>query len=145
MKRVNQLSTIQEFTNSLVNYLQTNSPKASGNLSKSFNGGYTIDGIEIGGLDYFKFIEQGVNGTEQSWGSTYSFSKKMIPISTIQSYADERGINVYALQKSIFKKGIKPKDIITSKLNNKLDDFGDDFLNSMWDDFKLDNPNETIK
>lgn len=144
MEKKNQLSTIKDFTNSLVDYLKANTPKASGNLVNSYNGLWDINGVQIEGMDYFKFIERGVNGTETSYGSPYSFSKKMIPISTIQSYAKSRGINVYALQRSIFKKGIRPKNI-TNNLNNKLDDFGDDFLNAMWKDFKLDNPDETIK
>jgi hypothetical protein len=134
-KKDNQLTTIGNFVNSLVSFLGDNTPKNTGALANSYKGEFTINGIEIYGLDYFKFIESGVNGTEQTWGSPYSFSNKMIPISTIQGYADARGINVYALQKSIFKKGIRPKDIITSSIDSKLDNFGDDLIEAIWDDF----------
>lgn len=135
MQNNNQLTTIDKFLNSLTDYLKDNTPKNTGSLANSYKGDSDINGVNIYGLDYFKFVEEGVNGVERSWGSPYSFSKKMIPISSIQGFADAKGINVYALQKSIFKKGLKPKDIITTNLDSKVDNFGDDLIESIWDDF----------
>jgi hypothetical protein len=135
MQKDNQLTTINKFLNSLVDYLKTNTPKSSGALANSYKGDADINGVEIYGLDYFKFVEEGVNGTERSFGSPYSFSNKMIPISAIQGFAAAKGINVYALQKSIFKKGLRPRDIITSNLDSKVDNFGDDLIKSIWEDF----------
>jgi hypothetical protein len=135
MQKDNQLTTINKFLNSLVDYLKTNTPKSSGALANSYKGDADINGVEIYGLDYFKFVEEGVNGTERSFGSPYSFSNKMIPISAIQGFAAAKGINVYALQRSIFKKGLRPRDIITSNLDSKVDNFGDDLIKSIWEDF----------
>lgn len=132
----NQLTTISNFTDKLVKYLKDAAPTNTGALSKSIDGQYTEKGLDISALDYFKFVENGVNGTEKSWGSPYSFTNKMIPISSIKGYADSRGINPYALQKSIFKSGIKPHNMITTKLNPMLDTFATDVAESIWDDFE---------
>jgi hypothetical protein len=135
MQKNNQLTTINKFLNSLIDYLKDNTPRNTGSLANSYRGDADINGVEIYGLNYFKFVEEGVNGTEKSWGSPYSFTNKMIPISAIKGFADAKGINPYALQKSIFKNGLRPRDIITSNLDGKVDNFGDDLIESIWDDF----------
>lgn len=126
----NQITTINKFLNSLVSYLKNNTPKDTGALSNSYKGNADITGIEIFGLNYFKFVEEGVNGTEVNWGSPYSFRNKIPPASSFSNYN-----NPYAVAKNVFKKGLKPKDIITSKLDSKVDEFGDDLIKSIWEDF----------
>lgn len=131
MQKENQLKTITQFLNNLTDYLKDNTPRNTGALANSYRGNADINGIEIYGLDYFKFVEEGVNGTEKSWGSPYSFNDKMPPASSFSSY----GENQYAIAKSVFKNGIKPRDIITSNLDSKVDKFGDDLIESIWEDF----------
>ena len=131
MQKDNQLTTINQFLNSLVTYLKDKTPRNTGALANSYRGDADINGIEIYGLDYFKFVEEGVNGTEKSWGSPYSFSNKMPPASSFASY----GNNQYAIARYVFKNGIKPKQIITPTLDKQLDEFGNKFIEAIWNDF----------
>jgi hypothetical protein len=130
MQKDNQIKTINQFLNSLVSYLKENTPKKSGALVNSYKGDADINGVQVYALDYFKFIEEGVNGTEKSWGSPYSFTNKIPPASSFSGYE-----NPYAVARSVFRNGIKPKDIITSKFDSTVDKFGDDLIESIWDDF----------
>jgi hypothetical protein len=130
-QKKNQLSTINRFLDSLVIYLRENTPKKTGALVNSYRGNADINGVELYGLGYFNFIEEGVNGTEKNWGSPYSFTNKMPPASSFASYGENR----YAVARSVFKNGIKPRDIITSSFDSKVDNFGDDLIESIWDDF----------
>lgn len=133
----NQITTINRFLNSLVEYLRDNTPKNTGALANSYKGDGDLTGIEIYGLDYFKFIENGVNGTQKNWGSPYSFSDKMPPASAFSNYT-----NPYAVARSIYRDGIRPKDIITSSIDSKLKRFGDDLIESIWDDFAEEEKNK---
>jgi hypothetical protein len=131
MQKDNQLTTINNFLNSLVNYLKDNTPRNTGALANSYKGNADINGIEVYGLNYFNFIEEGVNGTERNWGSPYSFSDKIPPASSFASYGENR----YAVARSVFKNGIRPRNIITSTFDSRVDKFGDDLIESIWDDF----------
>ena len=69
----------------------------------------TDDEINIAVLaeDYLEFIDEGVNGTERNNGSKYSYKSKKPPIKEISLWAKSKGLNPYAVQNSIYTKGIK--------------------------------------
>jgi len=84
------------------------------------------NGIEISfsALNYYKFVDEGVNGVEVNNSSPYSFKTiKPMPreaIMGLKNYINVKGIpqfggslesTAYALSVSIKKKGIKPRNI----------------------------------
>lgn len=142
MKQNNQIKTLDKFIQSITGELETRAPKFTGNLSKSFNGDFSVstDGFEIGidGYGYGAFLDKGVNGLDVSYGSEYTF-KGYPNIGALQSYADAKGINVYALANSIYHKGIKPRGFISNYIDDDANNLGDDIINALWEDFYDDN------
>ena len=60
--------------------------------------------------DYYDFINKGVRGAESSDrapDSPYSYKDKQPPVSALKTWSYNRGLNEWAVSKSIFKKGIK--------------------------------------
>lgn len=88
--------------------------RTSGKLQSSIK--YTIDNDNLIGIvemeDYGTFQDLGVNGKKQNNQSPYSFKSKRPPIDSLSKWANSKGINVWVLQKSIFEKGIKPKNFL---------------------------------
>lgn len=99
--------------------------------------------INIFSEDYLDYIDKGVDGTEQNNKSTFSFKDKKPPIKALKPWADAKGINVWVVQNSIFKKGIKGLNFFDETLEDeysKLADYiaeaqADDLLNDLYDDF----------
>lgn len=135
---VNQYKSIQEFVNTLSDEIKGDAPSNTGNLRKSIEGDYVevTNGFEISfiGTDYASFQDLGVNGTENNYGSPYTFSKRP-PISSVEGFANKYGINPYALATSIMKKGIRPKMFITNNVNQNIDEFADDYREALWVDY----------
>jgi hypothetical protein len=84
----------------------------------------TLDGeIEFKMTEYGKFIDEGVNGTSTSVGSQFSFRGKWKGTAeAIKPWADSKGINPYAVAKSIQKEGIKPRRFFNSVIESRLPD-----------------------
>lgn len=121
------------------------------------NGEYVIS---VSMEEYGTYIDEGVNGVgfEKTksgkadkrfksnrsvvTGSPYSFKNKMPPISEIKPWATSKGLNPWAVQRSIFQKGIKgihffneildyeaerlADYIAETEANNLLNQFGED-------------------
>lgn len=68
---------------------------------------------------YGHFIDEGVNGVEKNNGSRFSYTDKMPPISAIKPWATSKGINPYAVQRSIYKKGIKGVHFLESTIDEE--------------------------
>ncbi len=130
----NRQHTISSFFTDYVNRLSNKAPNNSGDLARSISYDTNGEEIDISMLSYGKFLEQGINGTERNVGSIYSFKNKKPPISSLQSYAKSRGINVYALQNSIYKKGIIPQPFIEPTLDKEIDTFADQYIEAMWNE-----------
>jgi hypothetical protein len=144
MKYDNRNQSVNDFLKSYVNELQNKLPKRTGRLSNSVSS--YIDGKESFGVEmesYALFLERGVNGTERNVGGYYSFSNKKPPISSIEEYANSIGANPYALQNYIFKNGIRKKETIEPLLDSKLNSFAEDYVNSLWADFKIEVENDS--
>lgn len=113
----------KDYVKILVGLLKGNKPHpkvASGSLINSINYKLkdTANGIQIQLLseDYIKFVDQGVNGTQKSWGSPYSYRTKKPPIQEIKRWVSIKGLpqgSAYAIRNNIFKFGIKPTKVIS--------------------------------
>lgn len=130
-------------------YLEANNISATKALSQSVGVDPSRtkilrDGAEIviQADDYFKFIDEGVDGVEHKHGSPYSF-KSIAPfnregIQSIKQWIPARGLPLfasidsmaYAISVSIKKKGIKPKNI-TKDLFEGSDNLTDKIANAL--------------
>lgn len=139
----NQIQSLNNFITSYVDRLKAAAPKNTGALANSFAGQFNVGngGYEIGidSLSYAKFVDAGVNGTDVKRGSIFSFSNKMVPIASVQNFADSIGVSPYAIAKSIQRNGIKPSLFASNTVENELNNFGDDMAKAVWDDFYVDN------
>lgn len=120
-------------------YFKDNDLNASSALSNSI-GGLPVkiydNGAEISIVaeDYFKFVDEGVNGVENAQGSPFSFkSLSPIPFKSASDFIKSRGITLlpqfksydqmtYAFAVSIKKKGIKARNIIEGVFATGLED-----------------------
>lgn len=144
----NQYKSITDFVNSYVDELKADSPKFSGNLANSYKTNVTETStgfeIDVTGEFYGLFVDRGVNGTEQSYGSPYTF-KKRPPISAMLPLANSIGANPYALSNSIFKNGIRPRGYITNNIDKSVNDFGNAMAEALWQDFYDENKDQNTK
>ncbi len=95
-------------------------PKDTGKLANSISYIITEDGFEVNAPEYLDYLDKGINGIKNQHGSIYSYTLKKPPISKLQGFANRKGINVYALQNSIYNKGIRPKRFL-SKADTEID------------------------
>ena len=73
--------------------------------------------------DYGKFVDEGVNGLLQEWGSEYSFAGNWKGTAfAISDWAASKGLNRWALGRSIQDKGIKPRKFFKSVIGARLPD-----------------------
>lgn len=132
----------KDISDELKEYFERNNINATSALSNSI-GGLPVkigqDGVEIqiSAEDYFKFIDEGVNGLEQNQSSPYSFKTLGVPDSMVNgiksSWIGARGLplfpqfrsfdeQAYAIAVSVKKKGIKAKNILDGvEKENKLE------------------------
>lgn len=134
-----------------VNYSTGQAPDLQFDPSNSgvkFSGGKVTYSLALN-KDYWRFIQSGVNGYDNSVGSIYSFKKGggRIPISALMGFIQKRNLRVklkegvkgkakgldidkqrkslaFAIGTSLKKEGIKPRPfvdkIVTPELNNEL-------------------------
>jgi hypothetical protein len=132
----NERKTLQEYANKIVNELKDQAPIGNGDLINSIKGEVSEEGdITITALGYIQFQDKGVNGTEQSRGSVFSFKTRRPPISALKGFSDRVGINVYALQNSIFKKGFRGKFFIDRAYRRIITNLPLDVTEAINDDF----------
>ena len=88
----------------------------SGNLRQSVKFNTKIFGesfaTELYLANYYDYINKGVRGAESSErapDSPYSYKDKQPPVSALKEWSHRKGLNEWAVSKSIFKKGIKKK------------------------------------
>jgi hypothetical protein len=101
------------------NSFQQFSPVFNSALRKSIKLNKTEDGFYIDGLLYYHFLDKGVSGSLKAkdaysifqYNTPFSYKDKKPPISALKEWADAKNINVYAVQNSIFRKGLVPRRI----------------------------------
>lgn len=87
-------------------------PQESGALKNSINYNLTENGFEVDALEYLDYLDKGVNGINNRVGSIYSYTTKKPPIGSLKGWANRKGINVWALQNSIYNNGIRPRNFL---------------------------------
>lgn len=88
----------------------------------------TLDGnISFKMTDYGKFIDEGVNGLLQSQGSEYSFRGNWIGTAlAVQAWSTAKGLNMWAVGRSIQDKGIRPRRFFSSVIESRLPNLATD-------------------
>lgn len=139
----NEWQSIRRYLENVENDLRNSAPNASGNLRSSIsasidqtsNSDFTI---AVSMLDYGIYQDQGVNGTEQNWGSPFSYRDKMPPASAFSQYTSDPG-EQYAIAKSIYRKGIQPRNFINPTLDRHMEDLANFAAEDLWDWFYQQN------
>jgi len=128
--------SIQSYINSMVEDIKSDAPNNTGALRSSIksnillnNNGYEVD-IEM--LNYGEFQDKGVNGTERSFGSPYSFRSR-IPSSSFSGYTSNIS-GQFAIAASVMKKGIRPKNFIEPNIDPKLDGLANLTAEEIWNE-----------
>jgi len=94
--------------------------------SITFTQDTTLDGdVNFIMNDYGQFVDEGVNGLAQQWGSPYSFKGNWKGTAmAVTDWAAAKGLNKWALGHSIQREGIKPrrffKSVIETRANVNL-------------------------
>lgn len=104
---------INKVANEYVTKLKSVTPSDEGKLKNSIKAIITDEGFDIDAFDYLYFLDKGVNGVKRSVGSIYSYALKKPPINKLQGWADRKGINVYAVQNSLYNNGLRPRRFIS--------------------------------
>lgn len=117
---------LQEFIDFVVRESKRRAPKASGDLKRSIKGDVKASSNSfeafITAEDYLPFIDKGVSGTEKKYNTPFKYTNKKPPVRFLQTWLKritgkflgrDRRSAAFALQNSIFKKGIKPTNFFT--------------------------------
>jgi len=139
---MNQWQNLTKYLETIESDLKSAAPRNTGVLRDSISASFqeTGNGFQIGLSmeDYGVYQDQGVNGTERSWGAPFSYRDKMPPPSAFSSYTSDKGAQ-WAIAKSIQKNGIRPKNFIEPTLDRHLDQLGDFAVEDIWDYFYQQN------
>lgn len=144
-------NTLIQILNNLIERYKTllkeDNKVASGDLLNSIKGEVRVDNnlytFVINLNDYWKFLENGVNGTAVDNGSTYSFKKKTVNTDAIEKWISVKkivphSINnkvpstkqlAYYISRSIARNGIKGGHYLNSSLQST------DFINNIIEEF----------
>lgn len=84
----------------------------------------TLDGnISFNMEEYGKFLDEGVNGLETTFNSQYSFKGNWKGTAlAIKPWADSKGLNNWAVGRSIQKKGLEPRRFFNSVVESRIPD-----------------------
>lgn len=117
---------LKDFTDYVVRESKKRAPKASGDLKRSIKGDVKVSANSFEAFiiaeDYLPFIDKGVSGTEKKYNTPFSYKSKKPPVRFLQTWLKrktgvflgrDRRSAAFALQNSIFKKGIKPTKFFT--------------------------------
>ena len=105
----------QETVQAILKKIDTTGIKWNGSLRRSIMYSQKGTNIEFDMADYGKFIDEGVNGTLIKRGSPFSFKGKVGgTAAAIKPWATSKGLNEWAVAKSIQKKGIKKRPFFKS-------------------------------
>jgi hypothetical protein len=111
------------------NSYQFTVPKFNSNLKNSIKQKKTEDGFFIEAFNYFDFLDQGVSGSPNAknpfsifqYNTPFSYKTKKPRLDKgLGDWAEAKGINKFAVQQSIFRKGIVPR-LITKQVQEQLD------------------------
>ena len=126
---------LNKFAKYVIQQSRSNLSKGKKNVSKElYNSlGYEISqsgssmSLSFDMVDYGKFQDRGVSGTEKKYNTPYKYTNKMPPAKAFDKWTVRKGIAPrgkggkfekrkglnYAIAKSIYKKGIRPSMFFT--------------------------------
>lgn len=86
----------------------------------------TLDGnITFKMIDYGHFLDEGVNGTQNNFGSQYSFRGNWKGTAVaITQWANAKGLNNWAVGRKIQKEGLRPRRFFQSVIEARLPELG---------------------
>jgi len=92
--------------------------------SITFTQEVSLDGdVKFIMADYGQFIDEGVNGLTTQWGSQFSFKGNWKgTAAAVGDWAAAKGLNQWALGRSIQDKGIRPRRFFTSVIEARIPD-----------------------
>jgi hypothetical protein len=139
----NQWQNITRHLQTIEDDIRSSAPRSSGALAdsvaaqieRSDNGGFSVI---VSMLDYGIYQDKGVNGTERSWGSPFSYRDKMPPSSAFANYTSNSG-EQFAIAKSIYRNGIQPRNFIEPALDRGMDELANFAAEDLWDWFYQQN------
>jgi hypothetical protein len=117
------LTVGNQVTADLREYIQQNA-KNTGALAQSVV--YFPTGalsFEIQADDYYKFVDQGVNGIAQNQGSAFSFKTPFVSYNMAKAIQEWKGLDMshaFAIATNIKHRGLKPKHITDSVITDDL-------------------------
>jgi hypothetical protein len=117
------LTVGNQVTADLREYIQQNA-KNTGALAQSVV--YFPTGVlsfEIQADDYYKFVDQGVNGIAQNQGSAFSFKTPFVSHNMAKAIQEWKGLDMshaFAIATNIKHRGLKPKHITDSVITDDL-------------------------
>jgi len=134
-----ELETIGNFlVTELTTELAKKQKRASGSLIRSFKSEVKSKsyGYEIAVLaeSYFRFVDEGVNGTQRNRGSRYSYKNKKPPVQALIEWVQIKSIAsgdravrsaAFAIQNYIYKNGVKGINVLESVLKKASDEYID--------------------
>ena len=118
---------IQQSRSQLTRNKKNVSKELSDSLAYNISKSGSTTSLSFDMLDYGKFQDRGVSGTEKKYNTPYKYTNKMPPAKVFDKWTVRKGLAPrgkggrfekrkalnYAIARSIFKKGIKPSLFFT--------------------------------
>lgn len=79
--------------------------------------------FEIQADDYYKFVDEGVNGLASNFGSQFSFRYPEVSYNMARAIQEWKGLDMshaFAIATNIKQRGLTPKDITDNVINDKV-------------------------
>jgi len=124
----------RETVNAILKKIDEQDIKWDGTLRRSISYEQAPDGnITFLMADYGQFQDQGVNGVSNNRQSTFSFRITSIGgvAHFIKPWANSKGLNNWAVARSIVRKGIKPRPFFNDVIEARLNTLGLDIEQAM--------------
>lgn len=154
MRWTSNPQSIKNYIEQMTEELKNAMPEASGALKDSVTTKVEVSNVGYGySVDYYMYdygtyMDAGVNGKNQNWGSPYTF-KKMPPAKVFDKWIVMKGIAPrdgrgrlmprkqisWMIARSVFNKGLKPHNF-TKVIDNKLNGLADLTAFEIWYDLK---------
>lgn len=149
---ITRLDSIRSYMDRMMEELKDAAPNNTGALSDSIQWDIDInqDGFNVGiaMYEWGIYLDKGVNGKIQNWGSPFTF-RKMPPPSSLDKWVVSKGIAPrdkkgrlmtrdqvkFLIARSIFQKGLKPRNWINPILDSKLEGLSNLTADEIWYEF----------
>ena len=142
---------LREYLDELANDIEqaAKSRLKNGKLKNSLEVHAEDEGLVVTMEDYGNFKDEGVSGTERKFNTRFAYKNAMPKAEDLEEWARDKNLSLdngmtyrdlsFILQRSIFKKGIKPSLFLTEPFtdivtNSSLGDLGDKILQNLKED-----------